>query len=96
MQSEAVLNLSISPPVASARVAGMSKEKLIAEVDSIVGNIETQVQLGTDKDEVTAEQANVLLHTLSKLKGIKLDTVNAVSDHIGRTGVWSLTQLSAF
>ena len=74
----------------------MSKETLIAEVDLIVGHVETQVQLGTNKDVVTAEQADLLLDTFSKLKGIKLDTVNAVSDHIGRTGVWSLNQLSAF
>ena len=74
----------------------MSKETLIAEVDLIVGHIETQVQLGTNKDVVTAEQADLLLDTFSKLKGITLDTVNAVSDHIGRTGVWSLNQLSAF
>ena len=63
----------------------MSKEKLMAEVDSIVGHIEAQVQLGTDKDEVTAEQAKSLLHTFSKLGGIEPDRATAVSNHIDRT-----------
>ena len=51
----------------------------MAEVDSIVGHIETQVQLGRNKDVVIAEQADLLLDTFSKLKGITLDTVNAVA-----------------
>ena len=81
--------------VASARVAG-SKEKLIADVDSIVGHVERQVQFGTDRDEVIAEQAKLLLQTFSKLSGISRDTANAVSNHISRTGLWNLIQLSAF
>ena len=74
----------------------MSKKKLIAEVDSIVRHIETQVQLGTNRDKITAEQADLLLHTFSKLNGIEIDTMNVVSDHIKRTGVWDLTQLASF
>ena len=74
----------------------MSKEKLMAEVDSIVGHIEAQVELGIDKDQVTAEQAKSLLHTFSKLDGIALDTASAVSNHISRKQVWDLTQLASF
>ena len=74
----------------------MSTEKLIAEVDSIVGHIERQVQFGTDRDEVTAEHATLLLQTFSKLSGISRDTANTVSNHISRTGVSNLIQLSSF
>ena len=74
----------------------MSKETLMAEVDAIVRHIEAEVQLGTDRDEVTAEQAKSLLHTFSKLDGIEPDTATAVSNHIGRTMMWDLTQLAAF
>ena len=67
----------------------------MAEVDSIVGHIETQKKLGTDRDELIAEHAKSLFHTFSKLNGIELDTVNAVSDHINRTwGVGSHTARS--
>ena len=73
----------------------MSKETLMAEVDSIGGHIEAQVQLGKDKDQVTAEQAKSLLHTFSKLDGIALDTASAVSNHISRKQVWDLTQIAS-
>ena len=76
----------------------MSKETLMAEVDSIVRYIEVKVRFGTDKDEVIAEQAKSLLHTFSKLAqcGIELATATAVSNHIGRTMIWNITQLAAF
>ena len=92
-----ILDYCISPLAESARV-GMSKETLMAEVDSIVGQIEAQLQLGKDKDQVTAEQAKSLLHTFSKLAqcGIELATATAVSNHIGRTMMWNITQLAAF
>ena len=80
----------------AAPVAEMNKQKVIDEVNSIVRQIGAKEKLGTERDVVISDQAQSFLHTFSKLNGIELDTMKAVSDHITRTKVWDLTWLAAF
>ena len=75
----------------AAPVAETNKQKLIGVVNSIVRQIGAKEKLGTERDVVITDQAKSLLHTFSKLNGIELDTMNAVSDDITRTGLWDLT-----
>ena len=71
-------------------------EELIRDIDQRVAHITAQVSLGADRDEVSAEQAKSLLATFSKLNGLELPVVTAVSKHLQNIGGWDRDKLAAF
>ena len=76
---------------ASARLA----EALIADIKTRVEYINAQVDLGSSLNEVSKEQAQALLTTVSQLNNIDTNVVAAVSRHLNGNGVWARNQLSA-
>ena len=69
-----------------------SADALIADINMRVEHIHAQVGLGAVREDVVDEQSKALLGTFSKLSGIELEVVTAVSNHLSsRSGVESHT-----
>ena len=71
-------------------------EALIADINERVAHINTQVGLGANRDDVSAEQARALLARFSQLNGLELPVVTAVSKHLQDSGGGDRDKLASF
>ena len=72
------------------------KLDLFADIDGRATNIEQSVRMGCNRAEITHSQHKELLQLWSKLRGVSLDTVNQLMDHIIKKNVWTKEHTSAF
>ena len=60
----------------------MACARLLADIDRRIAHNSTQVNMGADKVEVVSEQYHALLAAFSMLRGVGLDTISNVSNHL--------------
>ena len=69
--------------------------EIVAEIDQRVRHIAAQVKLGANKEVVVSEQYQALLATFATLRGVQLETISRVSDHLATREVFDRQQLLA-
>ena len=74
----------------------MACGRLLLDIDHRMVHIVSQVSLGADKDEVVTEQYHALLAAVSMLRGVGLEDISRVSNHLVAQGVFCRKQLLAF
>ena len=70
--------------------------RLLADIDSRIAHIHSQVDLGAPRDDVIAEQHKALLLEFSQLRCVDVAMTTRISKHVLTYGVFSHQQLIAF
>ena len=74
----------------------MAHISLIADIDRRLAYVESQVLLGTDRDDVLEEQCKAMLAIFSTSNGITMEGVTAVSEHLAACCKFKPAQLASF